>query len=180
MKPQVLRIALFGPECSGKSTLARKLAEHFNEPWAAEYVREFFDAHDGDIQARDLSAIARGQIANEEMAVNRARRLCFCDTELITNTLWADLLFPGQCPAWIREAAEQRSRHYAIYLFCENDIDFVDDGQRCFLDEAGRRRGRDLWHAALTDRKLTFVEISGSLDERLARAIQSLECLLQS
>lgn len=176
----ILRFALFGAECSGKSMLAQQLAEYFKEPWAPEFVRAFWDQKNGDIRASDLSAIAQGQIANEAAAVNRARRLVLCDTELITNTLWADLLFPGHCPAWLRAAAERRSHHYALYLLCDADIEFIDDGQRCFPEPAERERACALWRAALVDRHLPFVEIRGAFQARKAQAITAIEHVLKA
>ena len=68
-----IRIALFGPESTGKSRLAERLALHFGEPWAPEFVRAFWDARAGRIVAADLAEIARGQIAAEEAAAARAR-----------------------------------------------------------------------------------------------------------
>lgn len=164
------RVAVFGTESTGKTTLARCLAACFDVPWAAEYVRAFWDARGGDIRAADLATIARGQIDNEEVAAARADPLVICDTELITNTLWADLLFPGQCPAWVREAAERRSRHYALYLLCDTDIEHVDDGQRCFPGPVERARCRRLWRETLSARNLPFVAIRGSLEARIATA----------
>ena len=90
-----LRIALYGPESTGKTSLVQALAEHFDEPYAPEFVRAFWDYHAGLITAEDLPAIARGQIEAEEEAALCARRIVFCDTELLTNVLWADLLFPS-------------------------------------------------------------------------------------
>jgi nicotinamide riboside kinase len=81
----VLRVAVFGPESTGKTSLAEKLAARFGEPWAPEYVRRFWDEHDGRVTAEDLDAIARGQIAAEEEAAARARPVILCDTELLTN-----------------------------------------------------------------------------------------------
>ena len=65
---EVRRVAIFGTESTGKSSLAAGLAAHFGEPWAAEYVREFWDARGGRIGGGDLAKIARGQLANEEAA----------------------------------------------------------------------------------------------------------------
>lgn len=175
-----VRIAIFGAESTGKSSLAAALAAHFGEPWAPEYVRRFWDDHGGRIVAGDLAAIAHGQIAGEEEAAARARRAVFCDTELLTNVLWADLLFPGHCPEWVRTEAGARSRHYALYLLCDTDIPFAPDPQRCFPDEAGRAMCRRLWRETLTGRGLPFVEITGDWAERERRAIAAVTPLLAS
>lgn len=173
-----LRIALFGPESTGKSLLAEALAQHFGEPWAQEYVREFWDQHEGVVTAGDLDVIARGQIANEENAAASARRVVFCDTELLTNVLWADLLFPGACSPWIREIAEARCRRYALYLLCLTDLPFGPDPQRSFPDEEDRIACMRLWRRTLEERQLPHVEISGEGDARLSRAKAAVESIL--
>lgn len=175
-----LRIAVFGAESTGKSTLARQLAAHFDAPCAGEYVRTFWDDHAGQIDAADLAAIARGQIANEARAARQATDLLFCDTELITNTLWADLLFPQQCPDWVRTAANRRSRQYALYLLCDTDLAFAADVQRCFPDAADRTYCRKLWRAALLDRQLPFIDIRGAGEQRLAAAVAAVDRLRQA
>lgn len=175
----VKRIAIFGAESTGKSTLTERLAAHFGEPFAPEFVRGFWAERAGRIAAADLDAIARGQMAAEEAAAARARRLVFCDTELLTNVLWADLLFPGQCPAWVREAAEQRCRHYALYLLCDTDLPFVPDPQRCFPDPEGRAMGRRLWRETLESRGLPLVEIQGDPAERERTAVAAVTGLLR-
>ena len=174
----VQRIVIFGTESTGKSTLAERLAEYFGEPWSREYAREFWDAQDGRIAAEDLDAIGRGQIANEESAAAQARRVVFSDTDLLTCTLWNDALFPGACPAWVREQAEVRARRVARYLLCDADVPFVADPQRCFPDEASRARARNVWRDALVMRGLPFVEIRGAWAERERRAIVAVEEIL--
>lgn len=169
------RIAVFGTESTGKTSLARRLAERFDAPWAAEYVREFWDARGGHIDASDLSTIARGQLNNERAALAQAEQLVICDTELLTNTLWADLLYPGQCPAWVREAAQRRCHDYALYLLCDTDVAFVEDGQRCFPAPREREYCRRLWRAALVEHGLPFVAIRGSFDTRVAVASAAIE-----
>lgn len=172
----VKRIAVFGAESTGKSTLASALARKFGAPVAPEYVRAFWDEHDGRIVAEDLDAIARGQIAGEEAAVAAAKNgLVICDTELLTNVLWADLLFPGACPEWVRVEAEKRSRNYALYLLCDTDIPFEPDPQRCFPDPAGRAMCRKLWRETLESRGLPFVEIRGEAAEREAAAVGAIK-----
>jgi NadR type nicotinamide-nucleotide adenylyltransferase len=178
MQP-VRRIAVFGPESTGKTTLARQLAEHFREPWCPEFVRGFWDLHGGKITAGDLDAIARGQIEGEDAAAAKARDLLFCDTELLTCVLWDDLLFPGACPAWVRAEAERRAGNYALYLFCDTDLPFEPDPQRCFPDEAGRAEGRRLWRESLETRGLPVFEVRGRGEARTSAAIAAVTALLR-
>jgi HTH-type transcriptional regulator, transcriptional repressor of NAD biosynthesis genes len=174
----VKRVVVFGTESTGKTFLAERVASHFGEPWAPEFVREFWDACGGAITAADLDAIARGQVANEEMAAARARRIVLCDTDLLTCTVWNDLLFPGACPEWVRVVAERRAREAALYLLCDADVPFAPDPQRCFPDAAGRERTRRLMREALSSRQLPCVEIRGGWPERERTAIAAVERLL--
>ncbi len=175
---KIPRVVIFGTESTGKTSLAQKLAAHFDEPWSPEFVREFWDLRSGKITAEDLGTIALGQIANEDAAAADARRGMFCDTDLLTCTLWDDLLFPGACPAWVRTEAEERARATALYLLCDTDIPFAPDPQRSFPDAAGRAMGRETWRTALEKRGLPFIEIRGDWAQRDRTAIDAVKRLL--
>ena len=178
MTAGIQRVVIFGPESTGKTSLAEALAAHFGEPWAAEFVREFWELRGGKITGEDLGTIALGQIANEDLAVASARRVVFFDTDLITCTLWDDVLFPGACPPWVRVEAEERARGVALFLLCATDLPFADDPQRVFPDEAGRAKCATLWREALGSRALPFVEIRGAGPERVSAAVAAVETLL--
>jgi HTH-type transcriptional regulator, transcriptional repressor of NAD biosynthesis genes len=178
MKVAVTRIALFGTESTGKTWLAERLAAHFHEPWSREFAREFWDSHLATITVKDLDAIARGQIANEEAAAAVAKRVMFCDTELLTCTLWNDALFPGGCPSWVRAEAEARAKRFAVYLLCDADVPFAPDPQRCFPEPASRERARRIWRDALVSRALPIIEIRGDWAERERSAIAAVEDIL--
>ena len=176
---EIKRIVIYGPESTGKSTLAEGLARHFNEPWSPEHVRQYWIDHDGDITARDLEAIGQGQLAGEKVAESRAKRMVFSDTDLLTCRLWDDLLFPGYCPDWVRTEGDLRARSAALYLFCENDLPYVADPMRSYPTEEGRRMCRDLWQRTLEELGVGYALIHGSGEERLARAIRAVEDLLK-
>lgn len=176
--PDVVRIAVFGTESTGKTWLTRRLAEHFRAPWSAEFAREFWEQRQGQITREDLDAIARGQIAGEEAAAAQAQRVVFADTELITCTIWDDLLFPGACPAWVRPAAAERARGFALYLLCDADVPFVPDPQRCFPEAAARERARQFWRDALGAHAVPFVEIQGDWPIRERMAMAAVERVL--
>ncbi len=36
-----IKVVLFGPESTGKSTLAKELADHYNSIYIEEYAREY-------------------------------------------------------------------------------------------------------------------------------------------
>jgi NadR type nicotinamide-nucleotide adenylyltransferase len=176
------RVVLFGAESTGKSTLAERLATRFGAPWSAEYVREYWDAHGGVITAADLDAIARGQAAGEDAAGAAARergvRAVFHDTDLLTCTIWDDLLFPGACPGWAREEAVRRARATDLFLFCETDLPWVPDPQRCFPDEAGRAMCRRIFLEAVEGTGARWTRIYGGENERESRAVAAVDLLL--
>ena len=176
---RVKRVAIFGTESTGKTELAQRLAKHFGEPWAPEFVRDFWEAHDGKISAADLEGIARGQIANEEAAAAKAKRVLFCDTELLTCTLWNEFLFPTQAPPWIADEADKRAKTYSLYLLCDADAPFKPDPQRCFPDPESRENARKAWRDALVSRGVPFVEITGDWAQREQAAIAAVEKVLK-
>ncbi|MSU68291.1 MAG: N-acetylglucosamine-6-sulfatase [Opitutaceae bacterium] len=180
MSGTVKHVVLFGTESTGKSTLAERLAERFGEPWAEEFGRQFWAIKEGKITGEDLGTIALGQMANEDRAAAAARRVVFLDTDLLTCTLWDDVLFPEACPPWVRVEAEERARGVALWLLCDTDVPFEPDPQRSFPDAEGRARGRKIWREALEQRGLPFVEIGGSWAERERRAVAAVQGLLGS
>ena len=171
------RIVIFGTESTGKTTLAQALAAQFGEPWSPEFVREFWDLKAGKITAADLGTIALGQMANEDHAAAQAKRAVFLDTDLLTCTIWDDVLFPGACPPWVRAEAEKRAQGVALWLLCDTDIPFVPDPQRCFPDAASRSKGRQLWRDVLEQRHLPFVEIRGEGERRSRLAFDAVSRL---
>ncbi|MCI0529484.1 MAG: AAA family ATPase, partial [Nitrospira sp.] len=118
----VRRVCIFGPESTGKSTLAQHLAAHYKTVYVSEYARDLLDFKDGRCDPEDIPLIARGQIASEEALARQANRLLFCDTDLITTTIWSEILF-GECPLWIREEADRRLYH--LYLLTDIDAPWV-------------------------------------------------------
>src|SRR5690606_13705087 len=111
------RIAIFGPESTGKTRLAEKLAAHFRALLVTEYAREFWDAQ-GAITLGDIPGIAREQWRREDALAAQASKVLICDTEALTTVLWSDLLY-GSCPEDIRRGADQRAKNYAVYLLLD-------------------------------------------------------------
>ncbi|GAB5561878.1 MAG: hypothetical protein SynsKO_35250 [Synoicihabitans sp.] len=180
MSDHICRIAIIGTESTGKSTLAAALAEHFEAPWAPEYVRAFWDRREGKIDAVDLPTIARGQIANEEAAIAKADRVVFFDATLLMNVRWADDLHGGQIPSWIRQAADERANAAALHLYCAADLPWEADPQRAFADPVVWQASAERCRRMLTERGLAYEPIVGAGEQRLARAIAAVEAVLEA
>lgn len=173
---EALRIAVYGPESTGKTELAGKLAAHFRAPIVAEYARERWDAQ-GALALDDMLPVAREQWRREDEAAAKAERLIICDTDALTTMLWSDLLY-GTTPDELRRVAEKRCRNYALYLLLDIDVPFTHDPQRCFPDPADREKAMRVWRGALERRGLPFVLIRGGWAEREREAIAAVEALL--
>ena len=173
-----LRIAVYGPESTGKTELATKLAAHFGAPLVAEYARERWDQQ-GALTLENMLPVATEQWRREDEAVARANRLVICDTDALTTMLWSDLLY-GTTPDELRRGAEQRCKHYALYLLLDIDVPFAPDPQRCFPNPDDREQAMRVWRGALDRRHLPYQLIQGNWVEREWRAIEVVERLLSS
>lgn len=171
-----LRIAIYGPESTGKTRLATDLAAHFGAPLVAEYARERWDQQ-GVLTLEDMLPVAHEQWRREDAAAAGAARLVICDTDALTTMLWSDLLY-GTCPDELRRGAEKRCKAYALYLLLDIDTPFAPDPQRCFPDPADREKCRRIWRGALERRGLPFVDIRGDWAARSATAIAAIQALL--
>ena len=64
-----IKVVLFGPESTGKTTLSRHLARYYNSVWvkesAREYLQNVWNNERRTCQSKDLLPIARGQIKLE-------------------------------------------------------------------------------------------------------------------
>ncbi|TAL37820.1 MAG: transcriptional regulator [Alphaproteobacteria bacterium] len=163
------RVAIVGPESTGKSMLARNLAEHFDTAQVAEYARAMLENFAANIpgvdmakpEPRDFSTIARGQIASEDAIARQANRILFCDTELLTTSYWSKHFF-GACPHWIERLAEQRS--YDLYMLLDpRGVEnlYASDPLRLMPELKDRIAMFDWWREELTRRKLPFAVIDG-------------------
>jgi NadR type nicotinamide-nucleotide adenylyltransferase len=172
------RVVVSGPESTGKTTLARRLAEHFGAAWVPEYLRLYLESRPPRdprslVAFEEVEAIARGQLAAEDAAALRAGRVLFCDTDLHSTKVYCEHYF-GHCPEWLARAA--RERVYDLHLLLRTDLPWERDPLR---DRPGQRERlfaafRDELRAA--GRRV--VEVEGIGDERLRAALRALAPLL--
>ena len=163
------RICIFGPESSGKTTLACLLADHYKTTWVPEYARLFIESHHA-IKKEDMLPIAQGQMALEKAIEPLANRLLFCDTDSLSTLLWSQWLFGEISEAIVNMASEKT---YDLYLLMKPDLEWQDDPVRYFPGI------RDEFFTdcvdILTRYHRKFVIVSGTGEARLHGAINHID-----
>ncbi|GGG30630.1 AAA family ATPase [Hymenobacter glacieicola] len=173
----MLRVALTGPESTGKTTLSRLLAEHYHTVWAPEYARHYLEERGPNYTLADLEEIARGQLEAEATAAAAAARLgrpiLFCDTDLLVIKIWSEHAF-GHCPDWIRRQVQVQQ--YSLVLLLGVDLPWEPDPLREHPNH--RQYFYDLYQRELREQFSNFAEISGTPSQRLEAACFHVDALL--
>lgn len=167
------RVCVFGPESTGKTTLTYDLARHYKTVAVTEHARPLLDLKDGHCDPQDIDLIARGQMADEDALALQANRVMFCDTDMLTTTIWSDVLFRS-CPQWITREASRRD--YDLYLLLDIDVPWVNDNQRFLSDQ--RQAFFDRCKQTLEEHGRKFVIIRGNWQERFGVACEAVNKLL--
>ncbi|MFA7444648.1 MAG: ATP-binding protein [Flavobacteriaceae bacterium] len=162
-----IKIVLVGPESTGKTTLAKLLAAHFNTTWAREFLREFseekFQKENKTVVFSDLETIVNEQLKIEKEAENKADTFVFCDTNLLQTRIYAELYF-GKIPDFL----EDISGECDLYFLTDIDVEWEKDNVRDAPFE--RENHLNYFKKRLTELKKPFLFLSGNEQERLKRA----------
>jgi len=168
----VKRVCIFGPESTGKSTLAADLSLALGTLHAPEFARAYLEARGGALERADLDVIGRGQIALEDALARDADRVLVCDTDPLLTLVWAETLF-GEAPPWLREAA--RARPYALTLLCDVDLPWVADPVRYLPEDRAGFAAR--CERALRDAGRRYLHVRGAGAARIAPALAAVRAL---
>jgi NadR type nicotinamide-nucleotide adenylyltransferase len=172
--PRVKKVAVIGPECTGKSDLSEFLAGHFKTDWVPEYARSYIDNLVRPYEQHDLLTIAHGQIRIEDEWSRGASSPLICDTNLYVIKVWSMFKY-GNCDQEILNQIAKRN--YDLYLLTFIDVPWVDDPQREHPDQR-----YELYEAYLNEMKnqpVPFVEIKGEREQRRKTAIEAVEKILK-
>ena len=128
----IIRIALFGPESTGKTTLSKQLAHHYDTVWVREYAREYLQEKWNNsrktCELEDILPIAYGQMALENKAAKRADKVLICDTDLLETMVYSEQFYDGIADEKLRKAADENS--YDLYLLTYIDTPWEEDDLR--------------------------------------------------
>jgi NadR type nicotinamide-nucleotide adenylyltransferase len=121
----MIRISVTGPESTGKSWLAERLASRYSSPWVPEYAREYLETLRRPYTYDDILQIARTQYEREKAACSSG--MVFCDTDFLVTAIWCQVKY-GRCHPWITRMLE--SEPYDLYLLCNIDLPWEYDPLR--------------------------------------------------
>jgi NadR type nicotinamide-nucleotide adenylyltransferase len=183
----IKKIVILGPESTGKSTLCEQLAQHYETTWCPEFAREYLLVNGTNYDFEDLEIIAKGQLAledeyttllenqSETMLENGEHLPLFIDTDMYVAKVWCEFVFE-KCHRFILD--EIIKRQYDLYLLCNIDLPWVKDELREYPDLASRQKLYNIYEDIMINQSVPWIEISGSYEERLQKAIAAVDKLL--
>ncbi len=175
--PAIIKIALYGPESTGKTTLAKQLAAHFATQWVPEFARDYLQKKWDDTKAicteEDLLPILAGQLQSENEAVGAANQLLFVDTTSLVTKVFSELYF-GKTNPILERAAQAHT--YDLFLLTDVDVPWQKDDLR---DRPENREATfQFFETTLKHYNKPYLKISGTKEVRLKRAIALVEELV--
>lgn len=168
----MIKIAITGPESTGKTTLAKALAGHYNVEWAREYAREYLAAKHGDYVLQDLDSIAVGQKNNIEALLSSP--ILIADTEMTVIKIWSEFKY-GECSSFIHTLWKEQD--FDLYILCSPDIPYEADPLR--EHEAFREELFEIYHNVLRQMNVNFIVVRGDRENRLDAAVEQINALLE-
>ena len=163
-----MRIAVTGPESSGKTSLALELAKALDAVYIPEHAREYLLARDGVYTVEDLVPIAMGQQALWEHYADAP--VLVSDTEMIVMKTWSEFKYGKVDPLILAALSTQQFDHYFL---CYPDIPWEEDPLREHPEQ--RMVLFELYLRELQERKLPFTIVKGDLEERVELCRKVLE-----
>jgi NadR type nicotinamide-nucleotide adenylyltransferase len=184
----IKKIVVIGPESTGKSTLCKQLAGHYNTVWCPEYAREYLEKNGSNYNYDNLLTIAKGQIELEEKSVASCQLSeksspltshnshLFIDTNMYVMKVWSEFVF-GKCHSWVLDKIA--NRNYDLYLLCNTDLPWVKDELREYPDVETRNKLYHFYKDAMINQSVPWIDISGNYEQRLTTAIGAINLLMK-
>lgn len=167
----MMRIAVTGPESTGKSSLVSQLAQHYGYPFVTEYAREYLTNLNRPYTALDVETIVRKQMELED-SISSNSKIIFYDTDLLVCRIWMEVVF-GACTDWL--IAESRKQRYSHTLLMNIDLPWEPDPLRehpHLREEIFTR-----YRTALIEDERPFTIISGMNEDRFENAKKAIDKL---
>lgn len=176
----IVKVVLFGPESTGKTSLSKQLARHYNTVWVPEYAREYlqnkWNNERKTCENSDLLPIAKGQMQLENELAKKADKILICDTDLLETKVYSEEYYGGFVNPDLEKAAINNS--YDLYLLTYIDTPWEEDDLR---DRPEQRIEMFLaFENALKKYNRPYILISGNKNLRFKTAVHEIDKIMQS
>lgn len=169
-------IAILGAESSGKTQLTEELAEYYKGDAVFEYAREYM--YSDKISAEELEHVALTQFKRENFIINNSSsEYIFFDTEMVNLKVWFDYEF-GEVPVWLAQI--NLKERYNLYLITANDLPWEEDPLRSMPTIEDREKLKERYIAEVKSADIDYRLIDGTGEERLTKAIESINIWAKS
>lgn len=177
---KLIKIVVFGPESTGKTTLSRQLATYYETVWVPEfaraYLQEKWDVKKQVCQKEDILPIAKGQIHLENEIAKRANKILICDTDVLETKVYSEQFYDGFVPVELNEAIKEH--YYDLYLLTYIDTPWVADDLR---DRPNKRKEMfTSFEKALQQHQKKYILLEGVKKNRLKIAISAINRLISN
>lgn len=178
-KSAIIKIALFGPESTGKTTLAKQLAAHYKTAWTPEFARNYLQEKWDNSQlicdVNDMLPIAYGQVKLENDSLAVANKYLFCDTNLLVTKVFSEVYY-NYCDPLLEQAAQEHE--YDLFFLTDIDVPWEKDDLRDMAE--GRESVFEVFKQSLIANKKPFITLSGDKDLRIKKAIAIIDGLTKA
>ena len=173
-----IKVVLFGPESTGKTTLAKQIARYYNSVWVPEYAREYLQKKWNNerktCEQSDLLPIAVGQMEVENRSAKKTDSVLVCDTDLLETKVYSEEYYDGDCDPHLNKYAIENN--YDLYLLTYIDTPWEADDLRDRPEE--RLEMFNSFEKALKDYNRPYILLKGDKKERLEMAVKHIDKLL--
>jgi NadR type nicotinamide-nucleotide adenylyltransferase len=176
----LVKIVLFGPESTGKTTLSIQLAKHYNTVWVEEYARPYlqkvWNQERRTCEPKDILPIAYGQMALENRLAKRADKVLICDTDLLETKVYSEEYYGGFVDPLLEKGANESQ--YDLYLLTYIDTPWEEDDLR---DRPELRLEMfEAFEKALQDNHRPYILLKGDKETRLETAVTAIDKIIAS
>ena len=174
----LVKVVLFGPESTGKTTLSKQLARHYNTVWTPEYAREYLQKKWNNerktCEASDLIPIAIGQMRLENKLAKKADKVLICDTDLLETKVYSEEYYGGFVDEQLNKASLQNE--YDLYLLTYIDTPWEEDDLRDRPEQ--RLEMFTAFENALKKNNKKYILLKGNKETRLKEAVRAIDKII--
>ncbi len=117
----MIKIAVTGPESTGKSSICQIYGEKLNATVVPEFARLWLESKPNyRYTFEDVEWMAQEQFRLQSEAMQNESNLLLFDTDLLVYRVWMDVVF-GKCPKWIETESERDTFDFTLLM----DIDLA-------------------------------------------------------